>query len=57
MGLESAPEEQLLFSCCSDGQELETEKSCLFAEAHLGSPLCLFIATVEDGFSVRFLGR
>jgi hypothetical protein len=24
--------------------------SCLFAEAHVGSPLCLFIATVEDGF-------
>jgi len=28
---------------------LEAESRGLFAEAHFGSPLCLFIATVEDG--------
>jgi len=31
---------------------LEAESSGLFAEAHFGSPLCLFIVTVEDGFCV-----
>jgi len=36
---------------------LEAELSCLFAEAHFGSLLCLFIATVEDGFCVRLLGQ
>jgi hypothetical protein len=34
---------------------LEAELSCLFAKAHFGSLVCLFIATVEDGFCVRFL--
>ena len=37
--------------------ELESESSCLFAEAHFSSLLCLFITTVEDGFCVRFLGQ
>lgn len=27
--------------------------SCLFTEAHFGSPACLFVATMEDGFCVR----
>jgi hypothetical protein len=26
---------------------LEAELSCLFAEAHFGSPVCFFIATVK----------
>jgi len=37
----------LSFSCFQDRQELEAELSCLFTQAHFGSPLCLFIATVE----------
>jgi len=45
----------LLFSYCWHRQELEAELSCLFAEVHFGSLVCLFIATVEDGFCVRFL--
>ena len=36
---------------------MEAELSCLFAEAHFGSLVCLFIATVEDGFCVRLLGQ
>jgi len=47
----------LSFSCCRDRQELEAKSSGLFAEAHFGSPLWLFIVKVEDGFCVRFLGR
>ena len=45
-----------LFSCFRDRQELEAESSCLLAETHFSSLLCLFITTVEDGFCVRFLG-
>ena len=36
---------------------MKAELSCLFAEAHFGSLLCLFIATVEDGFRVRLFGQ
>jgi hypothetical protein len=47
----------LLFSCYRDGQELEAELGCLFAKTSFSSLPCLFVATVEDGFCVGFLGR
>ena len=48
------PAELTVICCCWDGKKLEAESSCLFAEALFGSPLCLFITTVDDGFCVGY---
>ena len=47
----------MLFSRCRDGQELEAESSCLFAEAHFGSLVGLFVVKVEDSFCAGFFRR
>ena len=57
IGQKRAPEELTLIHRCRDGKELEAESSCLFAETHFGSPLCLIITTVEDSFCLGFLCR
>jgi len=37
------------------GRRLEAEPRCLFAEAHFGSLVYLFVVRVKNGFSLRLL--
>ena len=57
IGQKRAPEELAVIALLLGWAELESESSRLFAQAYFGSPLCLFIATVEDALCVGFLRR